>query len=292
MTQDVGLIGFGEAAGSFARAGWRAVAAAAYDRKVDDPATREAKLADIGAAGLRVAKSAADAVMGADTILSLVTADQTVAAAAASAPHLGSAALYCDGNSVAPDTKRAAARIVEESGGHYVDMAIMAPVEPARLAVPILLSGRAARRAARQLGTLGFSNVQVVGEVVGRASSIKMIRSVIVKGMEALTAECVCAAEEAGVLDEVLASLDASEQSLPWAGRAAYNLDRMLVHGVRRAAEMDEVVRTLDALGTGSVMTRGTAVRQREIGALGVNSPPDGLSARIAATRPSKSEAA
>ena len=50
--------------------------------------------------------------------------------------------------------------------------------------------------------------------------------------------------------------------------RADYNLDRMLVHGTRRAAEMEEVVKTLEALGTGSIMSRGTVARQRAIGSL------------------------
>lgn len=108
-----------------------------------------------------------------------------------------------------------------------------------------------------------------------------MIRSVMVKGIEALTAECVLAADAADVLDEVLASLDASEKARPWDARADYNLDRMLVHGLRRAAEMEEVVKTLDGLGTGAAMTRGTVERQRAIGALRASTVPEGLGAKI-----------
>jgi hypothetical protein len=93
----------------------------------------------------------------------------------------------------------------------------------------------------------------------------------------------VLAASEADVLDEVMASLDASERPRPWDVRADYNLDRMLVHGLRRAAEMEEVVKTLEGLGTGAAMTRGTVERQRAIGALGVKAPPDGLGAKIGA---------
>jgi 3-hydroxyisobutyrate dehydrogenase-like beta-hydroxyacid dehydrogenase len=87
------------------------------------------------------------------------------------------------------------------------------PGEP----VPLLLSGSDADAAATALAGLGFANLRVVGGDVGRASAIKMIRSVMVKGMEALTAECVLAAARAGVLDEVLASLDASEKNESWA---------------------------------------------------------------------------
>ena len=98
--------------------------------------------------------------------------------------------------------------------------------------------------------------------------------------------------QEAGVLDEVLASLDASEKPKPWGARADYNLDRMMVHGMRRAAEMEEVVKTLDGLGTGAMMTRGTVERQRAIGALGLKAPADGLQPKIAQIGNSKTQGA
>src|SRR5690606_8058463 len=120
------------------------------------------------------------------------------------------------------------------------------------------------------------------GSEIGRASSIKMIRSVMIKGLEALTAECVLAASEAGVLDEVVSSLDASWPGANWGGRADYNLDRMMIHGMRRSAEMEEVVRTLDDLGVGSDMSQGTVVRQARIGTLGLKTPPEGLTDKIA----------
>ena len=126
------------------------------------------------------------------------------------------------------------------------------------------LSGPAAEDAQRALAGAGFTNVRVVGDDVGKASAIKMIRSVMVKGIEALTDEMMLAAEAAGVADEVLASLDASEKASAWAQKAAYNRERMATHGLRRAAEMEESAKTLSALGVEPVMTRGTVQRQRE----------------------------
>jgi hypothetical protein len=105
---------------------------------------------------------------------------------------------------------------------------------------------------------------------------------VMVKGIEALSAECVLAAEAAGVREAVTASLEASWPGADWAARFDYNLDRMMRHGVRRAAEMEEVVATLDALGTGSAMSRATALRQRAIGARALT-PPEGLAAKLEA---------
>lgn len=281
MQDRIALIGFGEAGSTFARSGgWEA--ACVFDRKTD---TAEAKAmqARYDEAGVTGAATLAEALAGRPLVLSLVTADQALAAAEAAAPYLAPNALYCDGNSVAPQTKKEAARAVEAAGAHYVDLAILAPVDPARLAVPLLLSGGHAERAANALAALGFQNLRIAGDAVGRASSIKMIRSVMVKGIEALTAECLLAAEAAGVRDEVLASLDASERPRPWEARADYNLDRMLIHGLRRAAEMEEVVKTLEALGTGAAMTRGTVERQRALGTLGLGTPPEGLGPKLAA---------
>lgn len=281
MEQEVGLIGFGEAGSTFARAGDWAAAAHVFDVKTDCATTRGAMLAAYGQAGVLPARFLEDALDGVPVILSLVTADQALAVAESAAALIAPGALYCDMNSVAPGTKQASARAIQAAGGHYVDVAVMAPVDPARLNVPLLLSGARAEQAQERLAALGFANIRVVGADVGRASSIKMIRSVMVKGVEALTAECVLAARQADVLDEVLSSLDASEKPKPWHARADYNLDRMMVHGLRRAAEMEEVVKTLEALGTGAAMTRGTVERQREIGAMGAKTPPDGLANKI-----------
>lgn len=276
MDQHVALIGFGEAGRTFALAGDWCSSARAYDRLTDAATTASAKWGDYEAAGVTGSVTLAEALVDAPLILSLVTADQALAAAETAAGILGRGAIYCDMNSVAPDTKRAAARVVEAAGGRYVDVAVMAPVNPARLAVPLLLSGAVAAEAAQALGRLGFSRVDVLGGEVGRASAVKMIRSVMVKGMEALTAECVLAAEKAGVTDQVLGSLGGD-----WPQKADYNLDRMMVHGLRRAAEMEEVVKTLEGLGVEPLMTRGTVVRQRAIGGLGLVAPAPGLGAKI-----------
>ncbi|MBS0283497.1 MAG: NAD(P)-dependent oxidoreductase [Proteobacteria bacterium] len=284
----VAFIGLGEAGTAFAPAN---TPSRGYDRKLDDCAARPAKLADFAAAGIAPTDSNAAAVADAPLILSLVTADQALAAAEATARSIAAGALYCDMNSVAPDTKRAADALIEAAGGRYADVAVMAPVNPARHATPLLVSGPHAADAAAALRSIGFTKVEVVEGPVGAASAIKMIRSVMVKGIEALSAECFLAAHAAGVSDAVIASLDASWPGADWRRRADYNLDRMLVHGLRRAAEMEEVVKTLDALGTGSAMTRGTVQRQRAIGARRLPSP-DGLEAKTALILAHKADAA
>lgn len=270
------FIGFGEAGAALAGG----VASRGYDRKTNDAAMRAGKMADFARAGVAACDSPAEALCGVGAVLSLVTADQALTVAETAAPLIAPGALWFDLNSIAPDTKRAAAAAIECAGGCYVDVAVMSPVYPARRAVPLLLSGPHATRGAALLSRFGFTNVTVVPGPVGMASSIKMIRSVMVKGLEALTAECFLAADAAGVTDAVRASFEASWPGADWATKADYNLERMMIHGLRRAAEMEEVVKTLDALGTGSAMARGTVERQRTIGALGLK-PVATLAAKI-----------
>jgi 3-hydroxyisobutyrate dehydrogenase-like beta-hydroxyacid dehydrogenase len=253
------LVGFGEAGKTFADA-------AGWGKECRGWDLLEHRRDMMPASGITQAATAGEALAGAEVVLSLVTADSALRAAQDYASLLPESALWCDMNSVAPGTKREAAAAIEGAGAAYVDVAVMAPVDKG-LAVPLLLSGSQAERAKDMLARLGFTNLRVVGEEVGRASAIKMIRSVVVKGIEALTWECAAAAEQAGVFDEVMASLDASERDWDWARKVAYNRERMETHGERRAAEMEEVAATLRELGVEPVMSEGTVRRQREAAA-------------------------
>ncbi|MBP6580998.1 MAG: DUF1932 domain-containing protein [Sphingorhabdus sp.] len=252
MAQTLSLIGYGEAGRTFARAaGWEASA------RVFDIKPLAAHYNEDAVSGCT---SCVAAVTGSPAIISLVTADQALAAAQSVAASIAPSALYFDMNSVAPETKCAAAKAIAAAGGRYVDVAIMAPVDPARLAVPLLAAGPDAADGAEALTALGFTNVRSIGGDIGQASAIKMIRSIMVKGQEALTAEMMLAAKQAGVTNEVLASLGEG-----WVAKAEYNVERMQTHGLRRAAEMEEVAKTILALGIEPVMTLGTIRRQREM---------------------------
>ncbi|URW75092.1 DUF1932 domain-containing protein [Sphingomonas donggukensis] len=272
MERRLALIGFGEAAAAFAP-GLTAYLSS-YDPKIFDPAHGDTQRVNMEQAGAIVASTPADALAQADAALSLVTADQSLAAARTTA-GLSPGAFWFDMNSVAPATKAESAVAIEQAGGRYVDVAVMAPVHPARLGVPLLVSGPHAMAGAALLRELGFAHVETLSAPVGAASAVKMIRSIMVKGIEALSAECARAAHAAGVLDTVVASLDRSWPGADWAQRFDYNLERMLRHGERRAAELTEVVATLDALGTPSEMSRATIDWQRRLGAIGTPVPDE-----------------
>lgn len=263
------VIGFGEAGRAFA-SGWarpEGTHISAYDPKANDAATRASFEAAAGPATVTLAASNADAVKHADAIFSLVTADRASEAARESAAHIKPGAFFFDCNSCSPATKTSSAQVIEKAGGRYVDVAVMAPVHPKRHETPILLSGPEAEAALPFLTRLGMLP-RVTGERVGEASSIKMLRSVMIKGLEALTAEAMLAARKAGVEAAVIASLQASDPGIDWEKRSAYNLERMMVHGERRAAEMREVAATLRELGLPDRMSGAIVDWQVEIAEL------------------------
>ena len=210
----------------------------------------------------------------ADWIFSAVTADQSLIAAQSIAPHLGQGALLIDINSVSPGRKRETAALVNETGADYLDMAVMAPVHPKGHATPVLIAGRGAAELLERFRGLGFS-ADVAGEAVGSATAIKMVRSVFVKGLEAITVEALLAAEASGCFEEILASLSQSFPGLDWSKFPDYQFERTTRHGRRRAAEMRESGVTLDALGLNGGLAREIAAVQDEMAASGVKPAGD-----------------
>jgi len=260
----IAIIGFGEAGGIFAEELAAAHQVSVWDKKfltdMQPELTQRA-----AAMAVRAATSLADAVADAELIFSLVTAASALEVVQEAAPLLNDGQYFLDLNSVAPDTKLQGAQWVASHGGHYIDVAVMAPVPPKRLATPLLLGGAQAAKVATRLQAMQF-DASALSEQVGDVSAIKMCRSVIIKGLEALTSECLRAARRYGVEQQVLHSLHASFPSLGWQQALPhYLISRVAEHGKRRAEEMHEVVRTLQDVGLDGAMSQATAHTQARL---------------------------
>ena len=267
-TPRISFIGFGEAGQAIA-AGLREGGIeriAAWD--ILFPESAGARLKAAGEKiGVRLASSAADAVADTDMVISAVTAASSLEAARSVAPHLSGNPYYLDINSVSPGRKQATAKLLGEKS-RYVDVAVIAPIHPARHRTPMLIAGPHAEAISPLLRELDMQLSIVPGDT-GQAAAIKMIRSVMIKGLEALTLECFLAASRADLLEEVTASLKNNYPTLDFTKTADYNIERMASHGERRAAEMEESAVTLRELGLDPLMVNATVARQREMGALG-----------------------
>lgn len=268
MSPRISFIGFGEAGQAIA-AGLREEGVAhitAWD--ILFPENSGARLVEAAkATGVRVASSAADAARDAEMVIAAVTAASSLDAAQSVALHLQGQPFYLDVNSVSPGRKQATAKMLGDAA-RYVDVAIVAAIYPARHKSPMMLAGPYADSVEPAMKALGM-RTQIVGSEVGAAAAIKMVRSVMIKGIEALTLECFLAASRAGVVDQVAASLKNNYPTLDWNKLSEYNIERMASHGIRRAAEMREVAETLRELGVAPLMTDGTIERQQQMGEIG-----------------------
>ena len=263
------FIGFGEAGQAIAsglrEAGVESIAAWDILFSNDEGARLKQAGERIGA---RLASSAADAVANSDIIVAAVTASSSLEAAQSVAPHISGNPYYLDINSVSPGRKKDTARLLE-GGARYVDVAILAPIHPKRHRTPLLLAGPHAQAVMPLLIDELEMQGAIASDEIGAAAALKMIRSVMIKGIEALTAECFMAAQRAGIVEEVAASLKNNYPGLDWPSVIDYNLERMASHGIRRADEMEQSAITLTELGIAPLMTSGTVARQRELGELG-----------------------
>jgi 3-hydroxyisobutyrate dehydrogenase len=232
--------------------------AGVFDPKLADPESSPSRAA-VGV--FRPATSAPDAVRGAALIISAVTAEQGLQAAQSVAGGVEPGAFFVDLNSVSPGVKRQSAQAVAAAGGRYVEAAVMTAVPPHRIKSPMLLGGPDAAAFLDMAAPLGF-NARVYSQEIGKASAVKMCRSVMIKGMEALITESLLSARRLGVEKDVLASLGETLPVPDWEAFARYMMTRSLQHGRRRAEEMREVARTVSEAHVQPLMSRSIAERQ------------------------------
>jgi 3-hydroxyisobutyrate dehydrogenase-like beta-hydroxyacid dehydrogenase len=260
----IGLIGYGEVGKIFADAliarGVGAVLA--YDRLVHDPARGAEMKAHAQRAGVRMTSSVDDMLAEAELVISAVTASETRNAALAACPSIRKGAFYLDINSASPKTKAECGEALEAAGARYVEAAVMTSVPPYGIRVPMLLGGTHADDLAPRLAALGFEATPV-SETLGVASAIKMCRSVIIKGMEAIVIESFVTARRYGVEKEVLASLAETFPGLDWERNGDYFFSRVIQHGKRRAEEMREAAATVREAGLEPFMASAIADRQQ-----------------------------
>ena len=271
MSERIAFVGFGEAGQTISRGllveGKPAIRA--YDILFDDAADTGKLKRAAEALGVAIARDHADAVREADLVFLAVTAASSLQAAKSCLASLMQGQLFLDVNSVSPQRKIETAALVAPTGAAYVDVAVMAPVAPYLHKVPCLIGGPGATALVPRALALGMK-MEFVSAQVGQASAIKMFRSIVVKGLEAILVESMTASSEYGVEARVLASLQETFPGIDWEQLSGYMIERVVSHGKRRAAEMREVAATLEGIGLEPTMAAATAVRQQWIADLGV----------------------
>ena len=207
-------------------------------------------------AGVTRAASIAEAVRGAGLVLSLVGGRAAGAVLEEALPAMEPGAVFADLNTAGPDEKRRFARLAQQHGTAFVDVAILAPVNRARIRTPLVLSGAGADTLLPVLAGWGAPAASV-GSEAGVAAGLKLLRSVFMKGLAATIFESVTAARAMGaedwIIDQIASELGPSGRAL-----VARILEGTPVHAARREAEMSDARTFLETLGASHPMTDGT----------------------------------
>jgi 3-hydroxyisobutyrate dehydrogenase-like beta-hydroxyacid dehydrogenase len=262
---NIGLVGYGEVgkifgAGLKDRSGVAAVSA--WDLKFADPALQAAEKAQAQAGDISAQPSISALCAASDFIISAVTASNTLAVAQEAAAYVRPGTVFLDLNSASPGTKQNAAALIDAAGAHYVEAGVMTSVPPYGIKVPMLLGGARAAELAELLTEWGM-DAKAVSEQLGVASAIKMCRSVMIKGLEALVIESYTTARQYGVEDHVLPTLAETFPSIDWPKQGAYFFSRVVQHGKRRAEEMREAANTVREAGFEPFMSAAVADKQQ-----------------------------
>ena len=263
QVRSIGLAGYGEV-GKIFSAGLQPQVArmSAWDLQFAQPSSAAAEQAHAREQGVHACASMRELCEASELVISAVTASNTLAVAQEAAAWLRPGTVFLDLNSASPGTKQQAAAAVEARGAHYVEAGVMTSVPPYGIRVPMLLGGPRAAELAQLLAGWGL-DAKPVSEQLGVASAIKMCRSVMIKGLEALVIESYATARAYGVEDHVLPTLQETFPSIDWSRQGAYFFSRVVQHGQRRAEEMREAANTVREAGFEPLMTRAIVDKQQ-----------------------------
>jgi 3-hydroxyisobutyrate dehydrogenase-like beta-hydroxyacid dehydrogenase len=273
----LGMIGYGEV-GKIITSGLKShmQSVHAWDLKFVDDKVKSTELAHAAAAGLTACDGMWALCQASNFIVSAVTASQTLAVAQAAAQHIQAGSVFLDLNSASPGTKQQAAKLIEAAGAHYVEAGVMTSIPPYGIRVPMLLGGPLAAEIAPRLIALGM-DAKAVSADIGIASAIKMCRSVMIKGLEALVLESYATARKYGVEDHVIPTLAETFPSIDWQQTGAYFFSRVVQHGKRRAEEMRESANTVKEAGFDPFMAVAIAQKHDWVASLARDGVFDGL---------------
>jgi len=263
----IALLGFGEAGSAIARGlciegGWRGSPKPGDNAPrrviaIDTALDRDARGTALGKAArsldVAIAGTYTAALGEADLVISAVQGEFARDAAAAAAPLLKKGAHFLDLCTITGKMSDEDRAEIETAGGRYVDIAVMGGFFKQGIKAPMLVAGAEAEAAVAWMNANGFV-ATLLGPKPGSASSVKMLRSVLVKGLEALGVEALVTAQRQDILEEVLGCLgDADDMTL--SGFIGMLVQTHIVHAHRRWEEMGLVAQTLRETGVDPLMT-------------------------------------
>lgn len=206
-------------------------------------------------AGVELIDSLEEAVTNAKYIFSLTSASVCVSVAKAILPYLVEGQTFCDLNSADPMDMVAIDELPRKEGVNFIDIGVLGSVPEDKHKTKMVLAGT---------GTEGFyndfakynMNLKVLDSKAGGASALKLLKSIINKGMPQLFIEAYTSAAAYGVYDELVALTRDTFSGYTieeWCNEYLYHT---LVHAKRRGEEVKACVNTIERAGLDASMCR------------------------------------
>ena len=263
--QKIGFIGFGEVARALSQRmkemGGEIVV---YD-KFPDRVKKKAEELKIPLLG-----KIEDLINSCNLILSTLWPDAALEVAKESAPFLSPSQIYCDLNSISPETTEEIQKVISPSGANFVKIGIMASIPDRGFAVPLIAGGTKAKEVEKIFSSLGLT-IRAISSDPKHPAAIKILRSVCLKGLVAVTYEMLKGAEKYGVSDQILESASEAMSKASFKDTLSNWLASTAIHARRRAKEMEEAIETLEKAGIDPVMSIGTKKIFEEIADFGLD---------------------
>lgn len=272
----LGLVGYGEI-GSTLGAGLRGAgldSIACYDKYAFDGPYADLIQARAREAGVTLVRSNGELAEAADLIFSVTPGASSRDSANSFAPVLRSHHTFLDFASATPKIKKSVAETLAGSGALVGDGSIEGtPLHG--YSMRMLSSGPAGERVRDLLVPWGMQ-IEFMGPVLGTASGIKILRSVLIKGIEALTDEMMLAARQYGI-DEIVLASASKTLARPWMDTVKSLTPSGAIHAKRRAEELEMSADAVADAGVEPIMARAVAQRLRWKESLGLKDHFNGI---------------
>ena len=206
-----------------------------------------------------------EAVAGAALVISAVPGSAAEDIADRVLPLLAPDVCFADLTAARPEAKERAAR----RHALYADGAVLGTVAASGHEVPIAAAGGGAGRFRELVAPAGL-RVEVLDGAAGTAARLKLVRSVYMKGRDALVLEMMLAARRLGVEDAVVRSIAGPGEQVPFADLSERVLRALAVHAGRRSEELGSSAELLRELGVEPTVTDAAAERLRRAGERGL----------------------
>lgn len=252
----IGFIGLGEVGSRYSSGlALQGLTVKGYDLKFGEADFQE-KEERCKNAGVLLSEGTGALIDGCDLILAVTTCSQAIETAEGAAPFLKKGQIYIDFNSAIPSVKRSIQRIIEKTGADFCDACSVNSPLRYGLKNHVVISGIHAKEIAEMLNSYQM-NIQVLGTEVGQASAFKVIRSIYMKGTEALLLECLCASRRLGIMEQTFSSIvDSMNGDI--AGFLSLLVRTDVVHAKRRAEEIGAVSDMLSEMNMDNTMSSAT----------------------------------